>query len=648
MKITLRSKFIVLSTFLVTVVMITVTYFYTIAEINTKKTAVENQMHRIAQNIATMQLLDRQDWDVYQNYISQLMAFNEDILYIAIYDDRNTLKAHTLNEGLIEFEQQIISDRIQANIVRQLDEGAVAEESRGDLIRKKVNIQVGDRVLGSVHVGFSIIEINQDLNAAIKLNIILAIFLLILFNGAAVFISRRLTDPLERLSSAMAAVDRGDLSQKVEATSHDEIAELTRSFNNMIEGLRERRIIDGLGNELSSVFQLDELGILVRDRVKNAVNAAGAKLYIRNRQSETLFREITLPKGERTNFPPLKLTEKAKSYLSKNSDGFMIHSAPSYIIKALNHEKSTEKALVITMMVKNEVFGLLFLCLYPDQEVISDKQRYFSITLANQAAMALENAILYEEIREQERYKRELEIAREVQRKLLPKRMPEIAHFQIEGFCHSAQEVGGDYYDFFRLDNNHLGLVIADVCGKGISASFYMAQLKGMMLQLTTNSIKPKDLLSELNRKLYQTLEKNAFITMLYGVLNIKKGQLIYARAGHNPLLILGTNGTHQFCKPAGIGLGLEKGDVFEKNLVEESIEINSNETIIFYTDGIVEALNSKLELYGEERLLQTVQGQNHNDVKNIKQNILKSLKKFMGSMPQHDDIAMIVLQRVA
>ena len=92
----------------------------------------------------------------------------------------------------------------------------------------------------------------------------------------------------------------------------------------------------------------------------------------------------------------------------------------------------------------------------------------------------------------------------------------------------------------------------------------------------------------------------------------------------------------------------IKRGDVFEKNLVEESIEIKSNETILFYTDGIVEALNSKLELYGEERLLQTVQGQNHNDVKRIKQNILESLRKFMGSMPQHDDIAMIVLQRVS
>jgi hypothetical protein len=168
--------------------MASVTYFFIIREINAKRSAVESQMQRIAQNIATLQLLDRQEWNVYQNYISQLMEFNKDIVYIAIYDDRNALRAHTLNTDLIETNQPILTRSAQAAIIRKLDSGAISEESRADFRTERVNIQVGERVLGSVHVGFSIIGINQDLQAGIKLNIGLGIFFILLFSFISVFI----------------------------------------------------------------------------------------------------------------------------------------------------------------------------------------------------------------------------------------------------------------------------------------------------------------------------------------------------------------------------------------------------------------------------------------------------------------------------
>ena len=626
--------------------MVTVTYFFTISEIKSKKKSAESQMRRIARNIATMQLLDKQDWDVYQNYISQLMAFNEDILYIAIYDDRNTLRAYTLNTDLIELKQSVLTRRMQANLVRQLDQGSIAEESREDLITERVDIQLGDRVLGSVHIGFSIIKINKDLQSGLRLNIGLAIFFLFLFNIIAVYISKRLTRPLEKLNNAMTAVNRGEFRQKVQVETHDEIADLANSFNNMIEGLRERQIIENLGKELSAVFQLEELAILIRNRLKDAVMAAEARLYIRSRGSDKIFYEFTVSDNEKNNYPILRVREKTNVYLIKNSKGFMISSAPLFIQKDLNYEGNGKNGLIISMLVKEKLLGFLFLIISADQEYFSEKQMSLATTLTNQAAIALENALLYEEIREQERYKRELEIARDVQGKLLPASMPDIPGFQIVGFCQSAQEVGGDYFDFFQIDDDHLGIVIADVCGKGISASFYMAQIKGMMLQLTSNLIRPKDLLVELNKKLYLTLDKNTFITMLYALLNIPTKSLTIARAGHNSLLKLDKQGYHQLLTPSGIGLGLENGSIFKRKLKEESFDIQINDTIIFYTDGIIEALDQKNQLFGEERLLNVAKKYISSDAIKVEKHILKSIKEFMGTRPQHDDIAMIVLQR--
>jgi serine phosphatase RsbU (regulator of sigma subunit)/HAMP domain-containing protein len=625
--------------------MASVTYFFIIREISAKTNAVESQMKRIAQNIATMQLLDRQEWNVYQNYISQLMEFNRDIVYIAIYDDRNALRAHTLNTELIEIEQQFLTRSRQASIIRRLDTGAIAEESKSDLRTERVNIQVGERILGSVHVGFSLIGINEELQHAIRLNIGLGIFFIFFFNIISFFIGRRLTKPLERLNRAMKAVNEGDLEQKVKPETRDEIAELTVSFNEMIDGLREREIIDDLGNELGSIFQLENLAPLVRDRLKNAIGASGARLYIKNRNLDGRFYEITVIGKNKGKFQPIKLTKTAESYLTENKDGFMIHSAPQNVLESLKHKKTDENGLVMPMTVKDELFGLLFFALPEKKNEFEIKQRRFAATLAGQAALALENAFLYEDLKEQERLKRELEIAREVQKKLLPDKMPEIPGFQIDGICQSAFEVGGDYFDFFRLNNNQIGIAIADVTGKGTSASFYMAELKGMMLQLTSNYLSPKNLLIELNTKLFGNLDRQMFITMTYAILDFQNRKVTFSRAGHNPLLRMGINGNHQFLTPSGIGLGLESGELFRDKLEEVTLNLDCTETLVFYTDGITEAMNPQLEEFGEERLLEILFVMRGENVIQMREHLLKSLNQFIAGATLQDDITMVILK---
>lgn len=622
-----------------------VTYFFTIRELDAKRAAVASQIRRIARNIATMQLLDQQEWGVYQNYISQLMAFNTDIVYIAIYDDRNALRAHTLNASLIELERPVVTRSMQAELVRRLDNGAVAEESKTDLLAERVNIQVGDRVLGSVHVGFSVIDINRELRNGILLNIGLGMFFIALASIISIFVSRRLTRPLERLSRAMEAIKEGNPAEKVIPETHDEIARLTHSFNEMIEGLRERKIIESLGYELSATFQFDRLAPLVRDHLKNAIGAAGARLYIRNRETGGSFREITVSGENKSLYPPILLSPQEKAYLLRQSEGFMVHDVPPEIMRALNHTPGDEAGLVIPMTVKEELFGILFFALPPHQGKFDKKQRHFAAMLAAQAALALENALLYDELREQERIKRELEIAREVQRRLLPGRMPQVKGFIFDGVCQPAFEVGGDYFDFFRLDENHLGIVVADVSGKGTSASFYMAELKGMMVQLTSAYRSPRQLLIELNRKLFGNIDRRVFVTMIYGVMEIAEKRFTFSRAGHNSLIKLGLNGDCQTLTPSGIGLGLDSGEVFEKYLEEVSLDLQADETLLFYTDGLAEARNIRQDEFGENRILQTCLSQKEKNVVKLREKILQSLEDFMEGAQPHDDITMVMIQ---
>ncbi|MEJ2545039.1 MAG: hypothetical protein P8Y99_13315, partial [Calditrichaceae bacterium] len=195
MKIKLRTKMIAFSTILVLVIMSAVTYFFTISEIDIKRTSLYNQVERIAQNVATLQLVDQQEWSTYQDYIDQVMDANKDIIYIAIYDERNSLRAYALNTDLLELDYPVISNRLRANIVEQLDKGLVADENQNDIRTARVNIMVNDRIIGSVNVGYSLININDEMRDGILFNLLLAGFFTIIFSIAAFVISRRLAYP---------------------------------------------------------------------------------------------------------------------------------------------------------------------------------------------------------------------------------------------------------------------------------------------------------------------------------------------------------------------------------------------------------------------------------------------------------------------
>ncbi len=646
MRFKLRTKLILLTTILVTAIMVDVTYFFTIRELREKKEAVESQIERIARNIATMQLVDRLDWSLYQNYISQLMAFNDDIVYIAIYDDRQLLRAHALNLDLIDIDRtRSMSKRAIAGIVRRLDRGNVAEESQEDLRTQTVNIQLGDRVLGSVHVGFSLIEINNELRQDILRIIVTSMVFLLIFGAFSFFISLRLSRPLERLSTAMAGIAAGNLNQQVEVENRDEIGQLAQTFNIMVEGWREREIIENLGRELGATFHLERLAGLVRERLGGAIGAASTRLYLRRRDSEGIFHEIQPAGNVIKNSSTIKLDENTQSYILNMSEGFTLEPAPQHVRQAMSHAHIESNELVIPMLVKGQLFGLLIFTLPGGSKRFKQKQQHLATTLATQVALALDNAMLYDELREQERLKHELKIAREVQLKLLPGETPHIPGFQFDGVCYPAQEVGGDYYDFYHLDNEHIGILIADVSGKGTSASFYMAEIKGMMSSLATRFLSPKELLRELNIYIYRNQDRRVFATMIYGVLDLSSRSFVFARAGHNSLLHIEAGGSCQFITPLGIGLGLEQGNIFEKTLEEMTLGLNPGDKLVFYTDGITEAMNPEKEMFGEERLLEVVRSNGNYDAVKLRKSILKALNKFVNGAHQHDDLTMVVVQ---
>lgn len=642
MRFSLRTKLIALTTFVVTITMADVMYFFTIRELEDKSAGVNAQMARIARNIATMQLVENQSWNDYQNYIDQLLPLNEDIVYIAIYDDRNWLRAHALNPAWVELPDKSLTQREQAGIVRQLDNGLIAEESREDLRTQRVNIQAGDKVLGSVHVGFSLVEINNAQREGVQRNILTAIGFFVFFSAIAALLSRKLSRPIERLSAAMSAVSRGT-EQTVPVEGNDEIAQLARTFNQMVEGLRERKIIERMGRKISTSFQLEQLAAVIRESLARAIEADSVYIYLRDRQNRGSYREI----ADGTTGRLVKLDEPACAYLHKDAAGFLVANAPAQVQQALARTRPAPQDLIVPMLVKNELLGFALFGRRNKSGKPSPLKSRFAETLVGQAAIALENALLSDELREQESIRRELEIARQVQQKLLPEAMPDISHFQFDGLCLPAQEVGGDYFDFFRISEDKLGVVIADVSGKGTSAAFYMAQVKGIVSSLAYIYNSPRKVLCEANSRLYSNVDRRVFATILYGVLDTQANTFTFVRAGHDSLLHLKRDGNCQVLTPNGIGVGLESGRAFARTLQEMQVKLAKSETLILYTDGITETMNSAREEYGEERLLRVLRSCRGRETKAVRKQILSDVKAFCDGVPQHDDLTLLIIQHV-
>ena len=266
----------------------------------------------------------------------------------------------------------------------------------------------------------------------------------------------------------------------------------------------------------------------------------------------------------------------------------------------------------------------------------------------NQMTGSIEN--LLQTAAEKKRLEEELRIARHIQMSLLPRGPLDMPGLSVTALCVPAREVGGDYYDFFPLGRDRLGVLIADVAGKGTSAALYMAELKGLVLSLSQIYHSPRQLLIEANRILSENLDSRSFITMTYAVIDVANGTMTYSRAGHTPLIYLPANANSgaQVLVPNGMVLGLRidgAAEMFSNLLEEKQISLHTGDIIVFYTDGITEAMNATSDLFGESRLSRIVEEHGHLESGELRERILREIEAFVGSADQHDDMTMILIK---
>ncbi|MBK7980174.1 MAG: SpoIIE family protein phosphatase [Ignavibacteriae bacterium] len=295
------------------------------------------------------------------------------------------------------------------------------------------------------------------------------------------------------------------------------------------------------------------------------------------------------------------------------------------------------------LLIQNKNNGYLFSA-RKSSRVFEEEDTKSVSTFAGIAAVVIENAKLLEESLEKERLEKELDVARDVQYKILPQQTPRCESLEISALFVPAFEVGGDYYDFFKIDDSKLGIVIADVSGKGIEAAFIMAEVKGVFSSLSKLIKNPKEILVKANSILENCLTKKSFVTAIYGIIDTKNGVFNFVRAGHSPLFYFNGENVDKLI-PEGIGLGLDFSEKFENNIKEMEIKLNNNDILILFTDGINEALNENKEEFGYNRLEEVIYKNSHLSVDELSNQIMRSVTTFSKNNSQHDDITLVLLK---
>jgi serine phosphatase RsbU (regulator of sigma subunit) len=251
---------------------------------------------------------------------------------------------------------------------------------------------------------------------------------------------------------------------------------------------------------------------------------------------------------------------------------------------------------------------------------------------------------------EQERLKQEMELGRQIQLSLLPQKTPQIKGFAIGGSMQPAKEIGGDYFDYisFAGDPNRLGIVVADVTGKGVDAGMVMGMTKSAIHSLAEQNLATRELVLKLNKHLYNILDRQKFITLVYAEYSAEEGTFTWSGAGHEHVIVVrdGKEGEHEVevIMTGGVILGVFYD--IEEDISQKSVTLNKGDKVILYTDGVTEARNEAKEFFTLERLVDMVKHAPQLSAQDLLEYINKKIQEYIEDTPQWDDITLVVMER--
>ncbi|MFC1572754.1 SpoIIE family protein phosphatase [Candidatus Eisenbacteria bacterium] len=414
-----------------------------------------------------------------------------------------------------------------------------------------------------------------------------------------------------------------------------------RLYEKLLREKRANELLYRVGLELSRSLRLHELLPLMAELLAEMIEFNAVGIYLHHRQSDTLewFHGGGYPEGAE---------EQVRLKVGQGAVGWVAEHREALIIPDVREDKrylaarpETRSEMSVPLMAEGEVVGVF--------NLESDRLRAFSqrdlrllSAFGNQAAIAIQRAWLHNQSIEKRRLEEEVRIARRIQRRLLPAADPAFPGLDIAAFNHPSREVSGDVYDYLEIGPEQLGILIGDVSGKGIPAGIVMATFRASLRAEARNNYAISVILSKVNQLLFESIEETDFVTAVYGVFDQSLRRLTYSNAGHNPPLLLRVSGEHEWLEEGGTLLGAFPQAIYREAFVDMQI----GDLLVFYTDGITEALSPEGDMFGTQRLLDVVQSSSRDETaRGICSRLLEEVHDFCQKVHMEDDLTAVVLR---
>ncbi len=441
----------------------------------------------------------------------------------------------------------------------------------------------------------------------------------------------------------------------------------------------ERRMLFDLGQEARAATSINELYVSVAKRIAESLEADDVSIFVREEGGDYVCR-VSSSRGAagrpgaqdaggwvgpahearlaRDAFVVKRLRSLSSPLVVEPSEfgawSRALASSPPERRAAREREREAlelvKAHLLVQVRTSALMVGILSLGLRRGQFRYSAGDKEVLMSVAAQLALVIENSRLAERLVAEERMLRELALAAEVQRRLLPERPPESLAVELSGFCQPARGVGGDYYDFIAFDNRQLGIAIADVAGKGMAAALLMSTVQATLRSLSAGSNSgPQtshtlaDMVATLNRLLWNSTGGLNYVTFFYAQYDQATQRLAYVNAGHNPPLFLraGRDGDFRQLSSGGTVVGIFEHCAYE----QETVQMRPGDVLLAYTDGLTEALDVRGEEFGEARVREILAETARLSVDEMRDELVRRVREWCADAPQHDDLTFVVMK---
>jgi len=434
--------------------------------------------------------------------------------------------------------------------------------------------------------------------------------------------------------------------------------------------LEKSRVFDflhSLGEAFSTDLRPDDLHRLIVENLIRILDCHGGALYTVDRDGLGLCaRFISRSCPPLMEVPPhilqqIENTPQAlQSYLRlhpvqpgeglvgkvwRDQDAILLLPHDSRLTPLRDTTLKTNSAMLAPLLFARQNLGVIAVANGPMSNPFSETDFSTFKAIAEQSAFALYNAMIYLMADEKKRMDSDLQVAQEIQRILLPSTSPTLRNYDIDGINLPARQMSGDYYGYIRVAPDRWGVAIADVSGKGVPASLIMAMCRSVLRGQAIGKTSAAEVLNQVNRQIYPDIKEDMFISMAYLLLDENGNDITLCRAGHDaPLLYEAKTQTIRKLNPPGMALGIDSGDVFERVTRDFTLQMETGDCLLLYTDGVSEALDSKGNEYGLNRMIQCIQSSAQKGALAIRKHLTDDLMAFIGNHPQNDDITLVII----